>query len=195
VAAGGIAAAETAVVKGLPVSHRRPWIMGVAGTLDLNAALGTSTGDLRFVWQFRVGPHVSVEALMLWPLVGASFQRGDANVRLWNFGTGVGVHYVFVEPPVPVRPFVGVTLGTRLTLTEITTATTVENDSATVFTPSLNLGLQAGLACRISRFAELFLESGATRDRLVPGLQRTGVPAAAANALSFNSALGVMLEY
>jgi hypothetical protein len=193
VPAGAVVTAETA--GGLPVLHQRPWTMGVAARLDLDTALGASTSELEVVWHFRIGPHLGIRARMLWPLVGASFTRADGSVRLWTFGTGVGVQYAFVDRPAPVRPFVGVALGTRLTLTETSAPATPENDGRTVLTPSLNLGLEVGIALRIARFAELFFESGATRDRLVPGLERSGVPAAAANALSFYSALGVMLEY
>jgi hypothetical protein len=191
--AGAVVTAETA--GGLPVLHQRPWTMGVAARLDLDTALGESTGELELVWHFRIGPHVGIRARLLWPLVGASFTRADGSVRLWTFGTGVGVQYAFVDRPSPVRPFVGVALGTRLTLTETSAPATPENDGRTVLTPSLNLGLEVGIAIRIARFAELFFESGATRDRLVPGLERSGVPASAAKALSFYSALGVMLEY
>jgi hypothetical protein len=193
VPAGAIVAAETGA--GRPVLHRRPWTMGVAAKVDLDTALGESTGELEFVWHFRVGPHLGIRALMLWPLVGASFTRTDGSVRLWTFGTGVGVHYAFADSPAPVRPFVGVALGTRLTLVESSAPAMPENDGRTVVTPSLNVGVDIGLAVRIARFAELFFDSGATRDRLVPGIERSGVPEAAANALSFYSAIGAMLEY
>jgi hypothetical protein len=179
---------------GVPVSPGRPWVMGVAATLDLDTALGESTGHLLFIWHFPVGPRLGVRALGFWPLFGAELQRGDEHVRLWTFGTAVGLQYAFVESPAVVRPFVGATLGMRLTLTETTTVATSAND-ATTFTPSANAGLQAGLAFQLSRVVQLFLESGATRDWRIPGVSASGVAASASNAFSLNSSIGAMFEY
>jgi hypothetical protein len=192
---GAAVAAVEAASPGLPVLHQRPWTLGVAAKLDLDTGLGASTTDLQFVWHFRIGRHLGIRAMMVWPLVGATITSADTSVRLWNFGTGVGLHYAFAALPAPVRPFVGVGLGTRLTLTQTFAPATPEVDGRTVLTPSLNVGLEVGLACRVARFAELFFDAGATRDRLVPGLARYGVEASAASALSLNSAIGVMFEY
>ena len=178
---------------GLPASHRRPWIMGVAATVDLDTALGESTGHFLFLWHFPAGPRLAIRALALWPLVGAQFQGDEGRVRMWTFGAAVGLQYAFVESPAPVRPFVGASVGTRLILTETTPLVT--DDGASTFTPSVDAGLSAGVAFRISPVVQLFLESGATRDTPIPGVRRTGAAAAAASALSFNSSIGAMFEY
>jgi hypothetical protein len=191
---GPVAASEAASAN-VPVLHPRPWTLGAAAKLDLDTGLGISTTGLEFVWHFGLGPHAGIRAFMIWPVVGANVTRADESIRLWAFGTGVGLHYAFTAPPTPIRPFIGVGLGTRLTLTQTSTAAMPENDGRVVLTPSLNLGLEAGLACRVARFAELFFDVGVTRDRLVPGLERDGLPAEAATALSLSSAIGVMFEY
>ena len=166
----------------------------MAATLDLDTALGESTGHFLFIWHFPTGPHLGIRALAFWPLFGAELQRGEERVRLWTFGTAVGLQYAFVESPAVVRPFVGATLGMRLTLTE-TTALAMSSGDSSAFTPSANGGLQAGIAFQISRVVQLFLESGATRDWRIPGVSAAGVAAAAANALSLNSSIGAMFEY
>jgi hypothetical protein len=188
------AAGEVAAV-GVPVSHQRPWTLGVAAKLDLDTGLGESTTGLQFVWHFRIGPHFGIRALMLWPLVGATVARLDNTVRLWTFGTGVGLHYAFLAAPARVRPFVGAAVGTRFTLTQSFAPATPEEDGRTIITPSVNLGVEVGVACRVARFAELFFYTGATRGRLLPGLERSGIPAEAADALTLSSAIGVMFEY
>ena len=185
----------TEAAAGVPVRHQRPWTLGVAAQLALDTGLGDSTTGLQFAWHFRLGPHLGIRALMLWPLVGATVTRLGTTVRLWEFGTGVALHYAFVAAPSPVRPFVGAGVGTRFTLTQTFAPATPEDDGRTVVTPSVNLGIELGVACRVARFAEAFFETAATRERLVPGLERSGISAAAASALTLSSELGVMFEY
>jgi hypothetical protein len=167
--------------------------MGVATTLDLNTALGQSTAHLSFIWHFPLRPRLALRLMAQWPLLGAQFDTDEGHVRLWTFGGAVGVHYSFVPAPAIVRPFVGLTLGTRLTLIEASSA--VLPNSSPGFTPSLGAGVQLGLAYQVARLVQLFVESGATRDWLVPTLDRKGTAHDAASALSLNSSVGVMIEY
>ena len=171
--------------------------MGVATTLDLNTALGESTGRLSFIWHFPIRPRLALRVLGLWPLVGAQFNADEGRIRMWTFGGAAGVQYGLVSPPASarsfVRPFVGFTLGTRLTLIETSVATSPS--SSPRFTPSVGVGVQAGLAYQVSRLVLLFVESGVARDWLLPTVERVGVARDAASALSLNSSVGVMLEY
>jgi hypothetical protein len=176
-----------------PVAAAPPPTLGVATTLDLNTALGQPSGHLQFIWHFPIDRHLVLRLRALWPLLGEQVMGSGVRIRMWTFGAGGGLGYSPFRWSAPIRPYLGVTAGVRLALAEISEFS--ELDSRSSFTPSANLGLQAGLAYALSELIELFVEIEASRDWLAPAVQRSGFERAAADATSLHSSLGVLFEY
>ena len=173
----------------------RAWSLGVATTLDLNAAVGEPTGHLQVIWFFpsRYEERLVFRIRALWPLVGAQFQTSNAYVRMWTFGAAAGVQYFLVGPTSRMRPFIGAGAGARLAVLEATSIDSMGGHTS--FTPSINVAALAGLSYVVSTHFRLFLEFEGARDRLPPFLSRSGLQADAANSYSFYASLGVTFEY
>jgi hypothetical protein len=167
--------------------------MGVATTLDLSGAQSGATSHVQFLWRAPLGAHLVLRGRGLWPLLGGSADDGLMEMRTWTFGVATDLQLTFADPAARVRPFVGATVGGHLILTEINSPAHSDNRSA--FTPTATLGLQAGLGYRVTATIEVFVEVGAARDWLVPGVQRSGYEATIANATSLHSAIGAMFDY
>ena len=160
----------------------RAWSLGVATTLDLNAAVGEPTGHLQVIWFFpsRYEERLVFRIRALWPLVGAQFQTSDAYVRMWTFGAAAGVQYFLVGPTSRFRPFIGAGAGARVAILEATSIDSMGGH--TTFTPSINVAALTGLSYVVSTRFRLFLEFEGARDHLPPFLSRSGLQADAANS-------------
>jgi hypothetical protein len=184
-------AVETLSRQEIPPPEPSPWITGVATTIDHSSALGP-IGYLQFIWEWMVGTRVRVRARGEWPLWGGEQSSSDGTTRILTFGAGANLHYVLGTPAANLRPYVGVAGGARLLLTEFRDLTPLDH---VTYTTSVNLGVQAGVAYRLSPAAQLFFESGAARQVLVPIADRPSYVTAAANAIALSSSIGVTFEY
>lgn len=170
-----------------------PWTMGVATTLDLSSAGGRPGGHLQFLWYFPFGARVSLRARVGWPILGADFDRVDAEVRMWTFGAGVGLQYAFRSPGARVRPFAGLALGNRIALSDTTFRFTAQ--TRTAITPSAILGLEAGVRIAIRPRVQVLGELEVTRGWLGPTSSDTGPAEELASAMAAHASLGVLFEY
>ena len=125
-------------------------------------------------------------------MLGGQFRTEGSDVRVWNFGGAVSLQYLFETGGTRLQPFVGAAVGTRVALTESTPANALQ--SRETFTPSLNLGADAGVRYYLSPLVQLFFEAGVLHGWLVPGINRTDYEENAANADSLHTSFGVLFE-
>lgn len=175
-----------------PASRHRLWQLGVGSTLNLEAAPGGPTGHLQFLWYLPLEWRLALCLRALWPVLGAQFRTEGSDVRVWNFGGAVSLQYLFETGGTRLQPFVGAAVGARVALTESTPANALQ--SRETFTPSLNLGADAGVRYSLSPLVQLFFEAGVLHGWLVPGINRTDYEEDAANSDSFHTSFGVLFE-
>jgi hypothetical protein len=171
----------------------QPWTMGVGTTLDLSSTGWQPAGHLGFLWYFPLGPRLSIRARAEWPLLGVEFQSAGADVRLWTFGAAIGLQYAFAEVPSPWRPFLGLAVGNRIALTEVSSTSPLQGRDGV--TPSANLGLQGGVRYSLGARTQIFSELELARDWMIPASNRMDYEKAAANAVSLHMTVGLLFEY
>jgi len=184
-------ASEAASQDGLASKHHL-WQLGVGSTLNLEAAPGGPTGHLQFLWYLPLEWRLALCLRALWPVLGGQFRTEGSDVRVWNFGGAVSLQYLFETGGTRLQPFVGAALGARVALTESTPANALQ--SRETFTPSLNLGADAGVRYSLSTLVQLFFEAGVLHGWLVPGINRTDYEEKAANSDSLHTSFGVLFE-
>jgi hypothetical protein len=176
-----------------PSSPRHGWALGVASMLDLSTAFGETTSHLAFLWRFPLRNHLAIRARGLWPLLGAQVHIDDRTTRAWSFGATADLQYLFGDPGGPVSPFVGASVGVRVLLSDSDEPTAPSGPSP--LTPSGTLGLQAGIAWRVSGALRLLVEVEVDRDRRMTIGSPSPEARMIADATSLHSSVGALFDY
>jgi hypothetical protein len=172
-----------------------PWMMGVGLTLDLAPPRDHPAAHLNFIWYFPIAERWRIQARADWPLLGVDLQSSTGDdVRMWTFGAAVGLLYSIMRSPARFYPFVGLSVGNRMTLTEVNSAPQLLQTRTSV-TPSATVGGQVGMRVAIHRRVQALAALELARDWMLPSTNRPDYERAAANAFSLHISLGVLFEY
>jgi hypothetical protein len=167
------------------------WQMGVGTTFDLETGAGDPTSHLQFLARVPMGPHVAWCVRVLWPLLAAQFRNNGNDVRAWTFVGSVSLQYAFASGR-RLRPFLGLSLGTRLGLTELTPLTASQSGES--FTTSGTFGIEAGVRYSLGPVLQLFFQVEAARNWLLPPDANASFERAPANGETARAAIGIMFE-
>lgn len=176
-----------------PYARPSAWEIGAGTSLELESAPGGPMGHLQFLWFVPLEPPFAICIRTLWPLLGARFRTDGNDVRTWALGASASIQYLLGAPRARLQPFAGVELGARLALTETTSMDALQSEETV--TPSLELGVEAGLRYLLGPGLRIFVALEGVRDWLVPGLDRSGYEEEAANGESVRASAGALFGF
>jgi hypothetical protein len=192
--------AQRAAPQGEPMGQgesgrAEPWMMGVGMTLDIAPPRDHPAAHLNFIWYFPIAERWRIQARADWPLLGVDLRSSTGDdIRMWTFGATVGLLHTFSRSPARLYPFVGLSVGNRMALTEVNSAPQ-PLQSRTAVTPSVTVSGQGGIRFPIHRRVQGLAAAELARDWMLPAANRPDYERAAANAFSLHISAGVLFEY
>jgi len=167
------------------------WQVGVGTTFDIETGPGEPTSHLQFLARVPVGSHVAICVRGLWPLLAAQFRDNGNDVRAWTFVGGLSLQYSFPSGH-RLWPFLGLSLGARLGLSETTPLTASQSGQS--FTTSGTFGIEVGVRYPLGTNLQMFFQVEAARNWLLPPDSDAGYESAAANGETARAAIGILFD-
>jgi len=167
------------------------WQLGAATTFGVETRGGGPTSHLQFVGRIPATPHLALGARVLWPLLAISSRNNDSEVRAWSFGAALTFEYT-VAPRRRLKPYVGLGVGGRLGIIEVTSTTAAQSNQ--FFPVSGTLGIEAGVRYSLAPLVQVFFELSAARAWLIVPRRDDDLARGAAEGESARASVGVLFR-